>query len=127
MAKTKKSVDQTRGAFLTVLIVISALSGLLSLVSSLGGNAAFMALGISLPAWYPIYLFLLNIASFVALYGVWMLKKWGVYVLATTFVLTLLNTMVFFSSQGFSLQLGLVIIDGLWFWAIYRKWSVFTD
>lgn len=124
-----KLIDQKRGLFLTVLLVLQAIGLAFGVLGLLGVGAMVATTG--LPAWYLPLTVVSLVLSAATLYGIWKWKKWGVYALVASYVLSLGTT--FMSSQSAQAPAGAMyggvavtlVIAGLWYWAIYKKWKNF--
>ena len=124
----QKTTTKSRGVFLTVMIVFAAYGVLSSLYTLTNPSALTTAYGV-LPIWFYPYLIVSFIAGAAELIGLWLWKKWAVYLLfglgflGLAMQLTILKPV---SSNAGSLVFYLTIISlGIWFWAIYRKWQYF--
>ena len=121
--------SKDRGVFLTILVIYGALqailvffSGIIYPIVGMGLRGGSQILLVSLLEFIPLV---------AALYGIWMWKKWGVYLLFASILITIISTFVFDLVlkvySGYAQ--GVIFLDilgaALWFWAIYRKWSLF--
>lgn len=138
MKKTKKSVSKTvsspatgdRGLFLMILLVLGIIGIVLSAFALLSGKMAMAVMG--MPSWMPAYQLLSVVVSAASLYGIWQWKKWGVYLLVALYLIQVVMDLSL-SAEGvgsikYSMYggvIGTLVIAGLWYWAIYRKWSLF--
>jgi hypothetical protein len=135
-ATKSASTGSDRGIFLTVLLALSALGLALGVIGLFAVNA--LPTTAVLPGWYKMYEIASLVISAAVIYGIWNWKKWGVYLLAVGYILGLVvNFMItgsLYSSMGAAGGaaqaggiVGTLVIIGLWYWAIYRKWSLFRD
>lgn len=114
-----------RGKLLTVMLIL----GILGLFSSLHGlltnpTESWKSIYENISSWFKLYILLGDIAVGTSILGIWLWKKWAVY-LFVTFVLIgvfinllILKPILFIYPATF---LGV----SLWFLAIYRKWRYF--
>lgn len=123
-----KSTD--RGNFLTILIVLTAIGLITNIPKTLSPTDIQKVLG-SVPSWYtPLNLTTLVLQG-VALVGIWTWKKWAIYTLLLSYVLTTINGFLIMQSvaggqTAFIFVLVITVISaGLWFWALSRKWHLF--
>lgn len=121
-------MKKKRGAFLTIMIVLGAFGALQALYAVINTDALKLAYG-QVPAWFsPLYLFsfLLSVGAII---GIWMWKKWGVYLIAASIALNLVTQLFLFKpvqqSVGQFSWIMTLVGGGLWFWAISRKWPDF--
>jgi hypothetical protein len=119
-------MKKERGKFLTAMLVLGAFGYLQSLYYLTNTNLVEQAYG-TVPGWFPLYA-LISLAIGVAItVGIWMLKKWAVYLLAfSTGMAFLTQLFILKPVQAGQLTYYMTMISaGLWFWAIYRKWKNF--
>jgi uncharacterized membrane protein (DUF2068 family) len=56
----------------------------------------------------------------------WKMKKWAAYLLIVYFAIKLPSEGFIFSPTQQMLDFATSVVGaGLWFWAVYRKWSLF--
>lgn len=81
----------------------------------------------SVPSWYPVYA-LVGLASNIAIIvGMWRLKKWAAYVLVAYFASKLLvDALYILPEKQLMVFMTTIIGAALWFWAIHRKWRLFS-
>jgi hypothetical protein len=85
----------------------------------------------------PINIFFL-VLGIIALYGIWMWKKWGVYLQIITAVVGFVNVFVIHSNNFYEAHTRLnglpllvftgsvyLVVVAIIFWAYYRKWRYF--
>lgn len=110
-----------RGTLLSVLtgflFIVSLLGLLLITMAFLGG--AHPVTRFSVETYFLITVTLI-ILELVSLVGVWSLKKWGAYLLALSYLLSLFFSFIAKGTLDFSFIFVLIIA-----YAIYRKWSLF--
>jgi hypothetical protein len=114
-----------RGIFLNIMILLLII-GDIQIPYYLAHPDALRTVYSSIPSWYPLYA-LLGLASNIAIIiGMWQMKKWSVYVLVAYFVSKLLVDFIYILPAQQMLVFATTVVGaGLWFWAIYRKWSLF--
>ena len=98
----------------------------LSYTTYLANPEALKTVYSSIPSWYPLYA-VLGLASNIAIIiGMWRMKKWAAYLLVAYFVSKLLVDFIYIlPTQQLLVFTTTAVGAGLWFWAIYRKWSLF--
>ena len=115
-------MNKERGIVLTVMVVLNTL---LLLYGLLDTNVNFFK---NLSDWYFWHFLIDFLATLAALIGIWVLKKWGVYLLLIVMGVGLLAG--YFTSKNTALitheLLSSIILTFLWSWAIYRKWGSFS-
>jgi hypothetical protein len=124
--KKKSELSKKRGKLLsTYIVILLILSGLTSI--ALFDPTYFMESYPYPNEWLPLYLVLINIATLVLLYGLWKLKKWAVYLTAVTMIVELFCESIF-AGLNFLITnaLGILIIIGITFYLIFRRWKFFT-
>lgn len=125
-----KSIGGERGLFLSVLFDLSAIGFVLGAFALLSPGISNLSYS-TLPEWYRPLNYISLVISAATLYGIWMWKKWGIYLLAVGYVLSLGSTFMVYSGTEagavgmYGGVVGIVVMAGLWYWAIYRKWSKF--
>jgi hypothetical protein len=84
-----------RGGCLTIFLVLVIIGEALGIIGMLLGGAAmqqqYATLGISMPSWYTPVSIVAGILALVGAVGMWMWKRWGIYAMAASFVLTLIG------------------------------------
>jgi hypothetical protein len=115
-----------RGWFLIIMILFLVV-GDLQIPYYLANPEALKTIYSSVPSWYAIYA-VMGLASNVAIIiGMWRMRKWAVYLLIAYFASKILvDSMYVLPSQWLTVFATTVIGAGFWFWAIYRKWNLFT-
>ena len=115
-----------RGWFLIIMILFLVV-GDLQIPYYLANPEALKTIYSSVPSWYAVYA-VIGLASNVAIIiGMWRMRKWSVYLLTAYFPSKMLvDSMYVLPSQWLTVLATTVIGAGFWFWAIYRKWSLFT-
>ncbi|MBI3305666.1 hypothetical protein HYZ82_00860 [Candidatus Nomurabacteria bacterium] len=115
-----------RGTFLTCMIGLSLIINLYSLYQATHTSTTINIYS-HMPVWFSVYSFLASLLGVVTNIGLWLWKKWAVFVLLVSITLAL-------GLHIFVLDLGKIqetaffatILSGcLWYWAISRKWSFF--
>ena len=118
-------MKKQRGLFLNIMILLLII-GDLQIPYYLANPDALNTVYSSIPSWYPLYA-VLGLASNIAIIiGMWRMKKWAVYLLVAYFVSKVLVDVIYIlPAQQLPVFATTVVGAGLWFWAIYRKWSLF--
>ena len=114
-----------RGWFLNIMILLLII-GDLQIPYYLLNSDALRSVYSSIPSWYPLYA-VLGLASNIAIIiGMWWMKRWAAYLLVVYFVSKLLVDFVYIAPGKQLAVFGTTAVGaGLWFWAIYRKWTSF--
>ena len=126
---TSGNSARERGGCLSLYLILAFLGSVLGLVSVLtlnAANAALVAQGVTaIPGWYIPALVVEIILTLVAIYGMYTWKKWGVYLLVGTWVLSIAIAQAGgVSSVGTSI--GTIVIEALVLWYVLRnKWALF--
>ena len=80
----------------------------------------------NLPPWYPLYVVFSLALNIAIIIGMWKMKKWSVYLLIVYFATKIPTELFMFRPvQQVATFATTLVGAGLWFWAIYRKWSLF--
>ena len=126
----KLGMKKERGKFLTIMLVLAVFGIFQYLFMVTNTNSVNQSLGV-VPSWYPIY-GLVGIASqAIAIVGIWIWKKWGVYLLLGWSLIGVLMQIFVLKPAGAAAQYGQLALfmtlgsAGLYFWAVYRKWQYF--
>lgn len=127
-----------RGIFLTIMLLWTAFGLLQLLYQTINPETLPKVPGIANPAdlglWYKILNPIGLIIGFATLIGIWMWKKWGVYLYGVSFTFNLVTSAYIqrqFMSEAVRAQYGLliyilpIIFGALFLWAISRKWKNF--
>ncbi len=114
--KNKKRVHKNRGTLLVIFLVIMVLHGILAAVMyHASADQAERPVIIGLMTLHS----LMNVASAV---GIWMWKKWGLYLYAASTILALVLGLVTVGMWStFSIIIPLVILA----WILGEKWDYF--
>jgi len=117
--------EKQRGLFLNIMILLLII-GDLQIPYYLANPDALNTVYSSIPSWYPLYA-VLGLASNIAIIiGIWRMKKWAAYLLVAYFVSKVLVDIIYIlPAQQLPVFATTAVGAGLWFWAIYRKWSLF--
>jgi len=93
---------------ITVICILSAIGIVLGIIGLVAAAGALSALA----PWYPIYAGASIIVGAVCTYGLWMMKKWALYLYTVLFVLNQIIAMMLgaFSIIGLAIPLAVVII-----------------
>ncbi len=119
-----------KGLFLSSLIIIFGLAISLASIFLILNQDFLNSLG-NLPGWFRPYVLLLLIGRLIALYAVWKLRRWGIYVLLLCecvevsmglFVFTGVLTLPLRALVAVPSFLVLLVI---WYLALKPKWHLF--
>ena len=86
MSIAQPAAAQGRPVAITVICVLSVIGIVLSLIGLVTAIAVFSAIA----AWYPIYIAIVVIVNAVSTYGLWIMKKWALYLYTATFIINLI-------------------------------------
>jgi hypothetical protein len=101
MTVAQPTMSAGRPVAITVICVLSMIGIVLSIVGLVTAMSVFAAIA----AWYPIYIVVVIVVNAASTYGLWMMKKWGLYVYTASFII---SQLIAFAYGGFSI-IGLVI------------------
>lgn len=123
--KFQQLIIADRGIFLTIMILLLII-GDIQIPYYLANPDALYTVYSSIPPWYPLYA-VLGLASNIAIIiGMWRMKKWAIYLLVAYFASKLLVDFIYILPAQQMLVFATTVVGaGLWFWAIYRKRSLF--
>ena len=119
-------MDKKRGKFLTVLVILGVI-GLIQIPYYLVNTSTLSMIYGNVPTWYPLFAVFGLVWGAATFVGIWLMKKWAVYMLIFSTILTFLIQLVVLKpipNPGMVYAMTM-ISAGIWFWAIYRKWKVF--
>jgi len=121
-----KQIIKKQGIFLSIMILFLII-GDLQIPYYLANPDALMTIYSTIPSWYPAYA-LLGLASNVAIIiGMWRMKKWSVYLLIAYFASKFLVDLMYVVSEKQAMVFITTVLGGVfWFWAIRRKWNLFS-
>ena len=125
-AAHRSPAAKPRGWFLTIMIIFLFVGDIQIPYVLWINSDALSSVYKSLPSWYSMYA-VAGLASNVAIIiGIWMLKKWAAYLLASYFFSKALFDYFFLQPHSMiGVYVTTIVGAGLWFWAIYRKWELF--
>ena len=116
--------EKERGKFLTIMIVI------MLLLQIQGFEASNLVT--SAPPWFFVSVVSVCVVIMLSLYGIWMWKRWAVYLNIVAVGLgwimsfgNFLTTRQYYDQISVIVHLPFWALYGLWFWALYRKWRYF--
>lgn len=118
-----QKTNNKRGTFLTVLIIISAIFSFPSIFTIGETKSIEMLTGVPVP-WFPLFSLVSLVMTYASLYGMWTLKKWGVYLLIAVNVLQI-GVLAYIMPELLKGLWLTVVFIGLWTWAIYPRWKYF--
>lgn len=133
IAKKTENSNKTPelGNFLLVLVILTAISSIYSISTLLSGEAQRLSeavLGEKLPFYYHALSFIGNALALGASYSLWKFKKWGVYMLIASYIISGIVTMYMFPTVSLGAHVAITLAFGaLWYFAIKPKWEYFTD
>lgn len=132
------TTEKKRGIFLTIMLLWTAFGLLQLLYQTINPETLPKVPGIANPSdlglWYQILTVVGLVIGFTTVIGIWMWKKWGVYLYGVSFTLNLITSALIqrrFMSETVRAQYGLliyilpIIFGALFLWAISRKWKNF--
>ena len=123
-------MQNQRGTFLSILLGVNAAAIILVTIAFVVDRDIQSSLGI-LQDWFSTFVVVLTLARLIALWGIWNLKRWGVY---TYFLLECVEVstglFVFTSDLTFPVRaLGAVpaflVLLAIYFLALKPKWQLF--
>ncbi len=118
-----------RGAFLSILLGVNAIAISLATIALVVDRDIQSKLGV-LPDWFSAFVVVLTLARLVALWGIWNLRRWGVY---TFFLLECMEVsmglFVFTSVLTFPVRAliaipSLLVLLAIYFLALKPKWQL---
>lgn len=121
-----QNIRKKQGIFLTVMILFLVI-GDLQIPYYLANSDALKTIYSSIPSWYPIYA-LVGLASNIAIIiGMWRMKKWAAYLLIAYFVSKILVDLAYVVPEKQMLVAATTVAGAaFWFWAVRRKWRMFS-
>jgi hypothetical protein len=115
-----------RGVFLWIMLAIAILVSFQRFIELLF-PASFANMIANGPRWGHAFDILCLIAEIVAIIGILFWKRWGVLLLAITYIVEVLVSYIYFSSRISIISiLGDAIIILCLIWAVARKWPLFS-
>ncbi len=127
--RVAKTAPKSRGVFLTIMLAINALNAVFGLLSAIVPGTLDAVMG-SVPLWYQAFVLIELVVLVVALVGIWFWKRWAAVLGLATPILSLVVAIVVIVSTGrndiVETVAASIIQNVLWYWAIFRKWSLFT-
>jgi hypothetical protein len=119
------NIVKQRGKFLTLMIIFLVIGDVQIPYYLVNSNALKAVYG-NLPPWYPLYVVFSLALNIAIIIGMWKMKKWSVYLLIVYFATKIPTELFMFRPvQQVATFATTLVGAGLWFWAIYRKWSLF--
>lgn len=80
----------------------------------------------TVPSWYTFYAIAGLLSNIAIIIGMWRMKMWAAYVLVAYFVSKIAVDLAYVAPEMQVTVFATTVIGaGLWFWAVYRKWSLF--
>ena len=119
-----------KGVFLSSLIVIFGLAISFATVFLILDQDFRNSLGY-LPGWFSIFLIVFLLARWIALYAIWDLRRWGVYVLLLleclepTMGLFVFTGVLTLPLRAFVAVPSFLVVLAIWFLALRPKWQLF--
>jgi hypothetical protein len=118
-------IVKQRGKFLTLMIIFLVIGDVQIPYYLVNSNALKAVYG-NLPPWYPLYVVFSLALNIAIIIGMWKMKKWSVYLLIVYFATKIPTELFMFRPvQQVATFATTLVGAGLWFWAIYRKRSLF--
>jgi hypothetical protein len=99
-----------RPVAITVICIVSVIGIALGL---LGFVATLSVLG-EIAIWIPVYLGVVILVNAVSTYGLWMMKKWALYLYTATFVVSQIVTFTVGTFSLIGLVIPLVVLGVCW-------------
>lgn len=124
-------MNHRRGKLLTFVLIIGFLIQAYSLIFLFNWDA-FQISYLEIPPWLWTYQFILTLFTIASLMGVWLLKKWAVFLSVIVAVIFLVVEFALIRNlQSLPLNLSTaismyLIILLIWFYVIFRKWKNFS-
>lgn len=123
-----QSKTKDRGKLLTVMIILSVISLLFTLLA-FSQPQILHTIYPQTPSWFSFYLIGGMVMGAVQLAGLWMMKRWAVYLLIFTSLLGIVIQLLFFNNgspqNATNIILSTLVGWLIWGWAISRKWNQF--
>jgi len=121
-----KNIKNRQGIFLSVMILFLII-GDLQIPYYLANADALKSIYSTIPSWYPVYA-LVGLASNIAIIiGMWRMKKWSAYLLVAYFASKFLVDLMYVVPEKQMLVFMTTLAGAIfWFWAIRRKWNLFS-
>jgi len=118
-------MQKDRGKFLTTMLVLMIFMFVFSLYSS--HVADYQEFYQRVPSWLPVIAPFWLLVDIAALIGIWLWKKTAVYVYAISTILGILMEAFLLrpTDEALVYAFFILILFGLLFWAISRKWKSF--
>lgn len=118
MNKTKQNTHQTRGFWLSLILIVMALHGIF-------GTVLYYTIrtqeALEKP-WIISLMALHSLANIIAVVGIWFWKKWALYIYAASTVLALFVGLISLGGWSvFYMILPLAILG----WILRAKWDLF--
>ena len=115
-----------QGIFLSVMILFLVI-GDLQIPYYLLNQDQLRTIYSDIPSWYPVYAIAGLLSNIAIIIGMWRMKKWAVYVLGTYFASKILVDWVYIlPDKQLLVSMTTLVGAGLWFWAVRRKWTMFS-
>lgn len=112
MTLAQPAAAQGRPVAITVICVLSVIGIALSLIGLITSASLFA----SIAGWYPIYLGIIIVVNSISTYGLWIMKKWALYLYTATFILNLIIGIMLagFSSALLGSIISLIVLVICW-------------
>lgn len=129
MTANSTPVAKTHGKLLTAIFILAIVTLIGSFPDHFSATKMSQAFGPNHDI-LALYWIFNTIINFIALIGIWIWQKWGVYLLGVAYAVQLVIYPLIFLSGAITAIIGgvvfLAILFGLWYWALSSKWKFFN-
>ncbi len=87
---------------------------MIGIVLSIIGLLTAMSVFAAIAAWYPVYIVVAVVVNAVSTYGLWMMKKWALYLYTASFIVSQLIAFAFGGFSLVALVIPLVVLAICW-------------
>ena len=115
-----------KGIFLSIMILFLII-GDLQIPYYLLNSEELKTVYKEIPSWYPWYAAAGLASNAAIIVGMWKMKKWAAYLLVAYFASKILVDLMYILPEKQAMVSATTLIGaGLWFWAVRRKWNMFS-
>lgn len=126
VANILQSVRKRQGWFLTIMI-LTLVVGDLQIPYYIANPDELKTIYSTVPSWYSLYAVVGLLSNIAIIIGMWRMKKWAAYLLVVYFASKIAVDLVYVVPEMQAMVFTTTVAGaGLWFWAVYRKWKLFT-
>lgn len=129
MATNNSPATKVHGKLLTAIFILAVVTLVGSLPNHFSAAKINQAFGPNHDT-SALYWIFNTIINFVALIGIWIWQKWGVYLLGTVYTIQLIvYPLVFLNGMSAPVVVGVIylaILFALGYWALSSKWQFFN-